>query len=233
MLLAGHARRHALCGRSRRFLKTRFSTNEILTSLMLVYVAAALPRLAGARALARSRGLQLSRRRSPSTTAVLPIAVADSRVHLGVVFALVAVVAAAVVLMARSLKGFEIRVLGQAPRAGAFAGFCRNAHDALRLPGFRRARRACRHLRSRRADRPAAAVDLAGLRLHRHHRRLPRPAQPDRHPGRRAGAGALLSRRRGGADRARAADEITARLPGHAAVLRARLRHADPLPPRV
>ena len=41
---------------------------------------------------------------------------------------------------------------------------------------------------------------------------------------------AHLSRRRGGADRARRFRQGGARVPGHAAVLRARLRHADPLP---
>src|SRR5690606_38997252 len=47
-----------------------------------------------------------------------------SRLNLGLVFALVAV-AGATFLLGRTLKGFEIRVLGQAPRAGAFAGFSR------------------------------------------------------------------------------------------------------------
>ena len=47
------------------------------------------------------------------------------------------------------------RVLGQAPRAGAFAGFSRQRHGDARLPDLRRARRACRHLRGRRADRQA------------------------------------------------------------------------------
>ncbi len=45
-------------------------------------------------------------------------------VHLGALLAVIAVIALAVV-MGRTLKGFEIRVLGNAPRAGAFAGFSR------------------------------------------------------------------------------------------------------------
>jgi simple sugar transport system permease protein len=43
---------------------------------------------------------------------------------LGSVFALIAVAALAF-LMGRTLKGFEIRVAGNAPRAGRFAGFSR------------------------------------------------------------------------------------------------------------
>jgi ribose/xylose/arabinose/galactoside ABC-type transport system permease subunit len=83
-------------------------------------------------------------------------------------------------MMARTLKGFEIRVLGQSPRAGRFAGFSLAAHGwfssllsgALAgLAGISRCR----------PDRPAAARHLAGLRLHRHHRRLPRPAESARH----------------------------------------------------
>jgi general nucleoside transport system permease protein len=52
----------------------------------------------------------------------IPILIEGSRVHLGAAFAVVAVVGASV-LLGRSLWGFEIRVLGQAPRAGLFAGF--------------------------------------------------------------------------------------------------------------
>jgi ABC-type uncharacterized transport system permease subunit len=42
------------------FLKARLNTNEILTSLMLVYVAQLLARLDSARTMAQSRRLQLS-----------------------------------------------------------------------------------------------------------------------------------------------------------------------------
>src|SRR5690606_38412121 len=61
-------------------------------------------------------------------------------------------------------------------------------------------------------------------------RRLPRAAEPARHRCRRHRAGADLSRRRGGADLDRRFRQGGARLPGPAALLRARLRHADPLP---
>ena len=76
------------------FLKTRFNTNEILTSLMLVYVGQAASRLAGARALARSRKASTSRRRSSSArAATLPeIMPMPGRANWGIVFALVAAV---------------------------------------------------------------------------------------------------------------------------------------------
>ena len=121
-------------------------------------------------------------------------------------------------------------MLGQSPRAGRFAGFssARMVFFAFLLSGGLAGLAGISEVSG--ADRPAAAGHLARLRLHRHHRRLPRPAQSARHRRGRAGAGADLSRRRGGAERARRLRQGGARLPGHAAVLRARLRHADPLP---
>ena len=48
----------------------------------------------------------------------------DGRVHLGAALAVVAVLVL-FVFMSRTLKGFEIRVSGEAPRAGGFGGFSR------------------------------------------------------------------------------------------------------------
>ncbi|MFL5259735.1 MAG: ABC transporter permease [Hyphomicrobiales bacterium] len=106
------------------FLKNRFGANEILTSLMLVYVAQLLLDW-----LVRGPWRDPHGYNFPKTVAfedyqVLPT-LGDSRMHLGAVFALVAVAALAI-MMARMLKGFEVRVLGNAPRAGRFAGFSRS-----------------------------------------------------------------------------------------------------------
>ena len=46
----------------------------------------------------------------------------SSTIHLGVVFAVMAAIALAL-LMGRTMKGFEIRVAGKSPRAARFAGF--------------------------------------------------------------------------------------------------------------
>lgn len=102
-------------------LKIRFGASEILTSLMLVYVAQL-----GLDWLVRGpwrdpAGYNFPETQIFSEYARLPV-LGDSRLHLGAIFALVAVAALAVML-ARTLKGFEIKVLGQAPRAGRFAGF--------------------------------------------------------------------------------------------------------------
>lgn len=101
-------------------LRIRFSTNEILTSLMLVYVAELLLDW-----LVRGPWRDPRAMNFPQTVAfdvAVPILVEGSRIHLGAALAVLACCAAAF-LLGRTMKGFEIRVIGQAPRAAAFAGF--------------------------------------------------------------------------------------------------------------
>lgn len=106
------------------FLKVRFGTNEILTSLMLVYIAQLLLDWLVRGPWRDPAGFNFPESRMFTAAATLP-ALADGRMHVGAIFALIAVAALAVVLM-KTRKGFEIRVLGQAPRAGRFAGFSQN-----------------------------------------------------------------------------------------------------------
>jgi len=106
------------------FLKVRFGTNEILTSLMLVYIAQLLLDWLVRGPWRDPDGFNFPESRLFSDAAILP-PLADGRMHVGAIFAVVAVLVLAVVLL-KTLKGFEIRVLGQAPRAGRFAGFSRN-----------------------------------------------------------------------------------------------------------
>ncbi len=113
--------------------------------------------------------------------------------HWGFVLALFIAVAVWFML-SRTLKGFEVRVLGGSPRAGRFAGFSCEPHGVLRLPAFRRACRPGGHYRSGRADRPAARGGVARLRVHGDHRGLPRPPQSARHHRRRPDPRTDLSR---------------------------------------
>ncbi|MBP0440954.1 ABC transporter permease [Tianweitania sediminis] len=105
------------------FLKTRFGTNEILTSLMLVYVAQLFLDwlVRGPWRDPAGNNFPLTRRFHPD--AVLPeIMPTSGSAHWGIVFALVAAVVVWF-LVSRTIKGFEVRVLGASPRAGRFAGF--------------------------------------------------------------------------------------------------------------
>ncbi len=106
------------------FLKVRFGANEILTSLMLVYVAQLALDWLVRGPWRDPEGFNFPESLIFSDAATMP-ALGDGRMHIGAVFAVVVVLALAFVLM-KTLKGFEVRVIGQAPRAGRFAGFSRN-----------------------------------------------------------------------------------------------------------
>ncbi|WP_439154610.1 ABC transporter permease [Yoonia sp.] len=103
-------------------LRVKFGTNEILVSLMLVYVA---EQLLAAMALGRMRnpegmGFPGSRNLAqyPSATSWIN---EGAGMHWGVVAAFVAVIFAYVTL-SRHIFGFQVRLSGQSPRAAKFAG---------------------------------------------------------------------------------------------------------------
>ncbi|SPR99349.1 hypothetical protein CBM2634_A80281 [Cupriavidus taiwanensis] len=120
---------------------------------------------------------------------------------------------------------------GHRAGGGALCGFLGAQRAVERVADLRRHRRPGGRVRSGRADRATAAVDLAGLWLHRHHRRVYRPAASGRHRVRRHHDVAVLYRRRDGAVAAGPAFGHRLGVPGHAAVLPAGLRHADRQPP--
>jgi len=100
-------------------LKIRFNTNEILTSLMLVYVAQYLFDWLVRGPWRDPEGFNFPKSVNFAGWQLLP---RWGDVHLGALFALIVALVLAVV-MARTLKGFELQVIGAAPRAGRFAGF--------------------------------------------------------------------------------------------------------------
>lgn len=120
MLLLG-ALGGALFGAIPAYLKNRFGANEILTSLMLVYVAQLILDWFVRGPWRDPQGYNFPKSVEFEGWQILPT-LGDGRVHLGALLALIAV-AVLFFVMARTLKGFEIRVVGRAPRAGAFAGF--------------------------------------------------------------------------------------------------------------
>lgn len=104
-------------------LKTRFNTNEILVSLMLVYVAQTILAKASTGFLKNPEGMGFPGSRNFSTypAAANPELIAGSGIHWGVITALVVAVVAWV-LLARHIIGFQIKLSGQAPRAARFHG---------------------------------------------------------------------------------------------------------------
>ena len=103
-------------------LRTRYNANEILTSLMLVYVATLLLGLMVQGPLRDPQGFNFPVSRLFQPDALLPGLIPKTRAHIGFLIA-IAAVAVAQVLVTRHMLGFMTRVLGEAPRAAAFAGF--------------------------------------------------------------------------------------------------------------
>jgi len=104
-------------------LKTRFRTNEILVSLLLVYVAEKLLASAATGLLRNpeGRGFPGSRQLNRLDAMDNPELIANTGMHWGVVMAFIAVIMA-YVLLNRHLLGYQIKLAGQAPRAARFAG---------------------------------------------------------------------------------------------------------------
>jgi simple sugar transport system permease protein len=104
-------------------LKTRFGTNEILVSLMLVYVAEQFLASVSLGLLKNPEGFGFpgSRNLQAYDSAHNAELIAGSGMHWGVVAALIAVIFA-YVLLNRHMTGYHIRLTGEAPRAAKFAG---------------------------------------------------------------------------------------------------------------
>ncbi len=104
-------------------LKVRFGTNEILVSLMLVYVAEQLLASMSLGLLKNPQGMGFpgSRNLQQYESAHNADLIANTGMHWGVVAALISVIFA-YILLNRHMLGFHIRLTGDAPRAARFAG---------------------------------------------------------------------------------------------------------------
>lgn len=103
-------------------LKDRYNANEILVSLMLVYVAQQLLNYLVFGPWKDPQGFNFPQTPSFDVTMLLPPLVGGTRLHLGSCLALVAVVGFAVFLF-RSWQGYQLQVGGLAPAAARYAGF--------------------------------------------------------------------------------------------------------------
>ena len=108
-------------------LRVRFSTNEILVSLMLTYVASLLIDwlVRGPWRDPMSFGFPLTPLYADAALIpplILPVVGRIGQLHWAVPFALLIAVIGGIILK-RTLSGFQVRLYGEAPRATAFAGF--------------------------------------------------------------------------------------------------------------
>ena len=105
------------------FLRVRFGTNEVLVSLMLVYVAEALLASMALGLLRNPEGMGFpgSRNLAQYPSAANLDLIPGTGLHWGVALALITVIVGQVV-MTRHQLGFRVRLAGQSPRAAVFGG---------------------------------------------------------------------------------------------------------------
>ena len=104
------------------FLKTRFDTNEILVSLMLVYVAQLMVSWLVHGPMKDPDGFNFPQSRMFEDSALLPILIEGTRLNAAFLFALSALVVG-YIFMYRSFFGFQMQVAGFAKNAARYAGF--------------------------------------------------------------------------------------------------------------
>ncbi|WP_221796691.1 ABC transporter permease [Oceanobacter mangrovi] len=103
-------------------LKVKFNTNEILTTIMMNYIALNILLWAVHGPLKDPEGYNFPESAMFSDSSILPILIDDTRIHFGLALALLAVVAVWV-LMSRAFMGFQIKVMGLDSGAARLSGF--------------------------------------------------------------------------------------------------------------
>lgn len=103
-------------------LKVRFNTNEILTTIMMNYIALNILLWAVHGPLKDPEGFNFPESALFGDSALLPVLIEGTRVNFGMALALLAVVAVWV-LMSRSFYGFQIKVMGMDAGAARLSGF--------------------------------------------------------------------------------------------------------------
>ncbi|MEO8244413.1 MAG: ABC transporter permease [bacterium] len=103
-------------------LRTRFNVNEILSSLMLTYVALQVLSYLVGGPWKDPNGRNFPATAPLADSQTLPVLFPGSTVHLGVLVALI-LPFVFWILMTRSVFGFQIRVVGSAPHAARHGGF--------------------------------------------------------------------------------------------------------------
>jgi general nucleoside transport system permease protein len=107
------------------FLKTRLNVNEVLTSLMLVYVAMQLLSYLITGPWKDPNGHNFPQTAPFTEAQLLPHAIAGTVIPPGLLIAFILMLVFWLIV-SRSVYGFEVRVVGAAPSAARYAGFNAN-----------------------------------------------------------------------------------------------------------
>ena len=106
-------------------LRTKFNTNEILTSLMLVYVALLILDYLVVGPWKDPQGYSFPKTRQFSESGRMPLLFSGLRVHLGLIITLV-LIFFSWFIFSKTIFGFQLKVSGFSPKAARYAGFNQN-----------------------------------------------------------------------------------------------------------
>jgi len=115
----------AVWGMIPAFLKTKYNANEILTSLMLSYVALLMLSYLVHGPWRDPGGYNFPESEIFSDSAMLPVLLQGTRLNLGTIFALLSILIT-YLLLSRTVLGYQFKVVGLAPLAARYAGFNRS-----------------------------------------------------------------------------------------------------------
>ncbi len=125
MLVVG-ALAGALYGLIPALLRVKFGASEILTSLMLVYIAQLFLDAMARGRLRDPKGMNFPQSVPFDEPAIIPKLFTETlgsdRIHLGLILAILAVLLT-LIIGQRSVFGYRLRITGDAPKAAQFAGF--------------------------------------------------------------------------------------------------------------
>ena len=122
LMIIGGAIGGSLWGMIPALLKNKFNTNEILTSLMLVYVALLILDYLVVGPWRDPDGYSFPKSRSFSDSGRMPLLFDGLRIHVGLIITLILIFISWFVF-AKTIFGFQLKVSGFSPLAARYAGF--------------------------------------------------------------------------------------------------------------
>ena len=125
LMIIGGAIGGALWGIIPALLKIRFNTNEILTSLMLVYIALLILDYLVVGPWKDPNGYSFPKTRPFNESGRMPLLFEGLRVHLGLIITLILIFISWFVF-SKTMFGFQLKVSGFSPIAAGYAGFNQN-----------------------------------------------------------------------------------------------------------
>jgi len=122
LMILGGAIGGSLWGMIPALLKNKFNTNEILTSLMLVYVALLILDYLVVGPWRDPDGYSFPKTRPFSDSGRMPLLFEGLRIHIGLILTLILIFISWFVF-AKTIFGFQLKVSGFSPLAARYAGF--------------------------------------------------------------------------------------------------------------